>query len=202
MIFVPCLQLLRSSPLLLIGGLLIWAGLAGIAIRPSEAIKMPGGSATPEDLVRPNPQPLPGNPASQPLAPQPPEEPYVLGPADRVQVVIFQVPQYSGEYEVQLDGRLNLQIVGPVMVEGLTVEEATALISSLYGDYLRRPIVTLNVTRRRTLEVGIAGEVNSPGSYSLSGDGAAYPTLRQLLQSAGGITPSADLRNIQIRRKG
>ncbi len=129
------------------------------------------------------------------------EDPYVLGIGDQIRVDLFQAPNYSGEYEIQVNGYVNLAGVGPVRVEGLTVSEATELISAQYGQLLRRPIVTLNIVSRRPLVVGIAGEINSPGSYSLDIQGTAYPKLTQLLQNAGGITQSADLRNVQIRRQ-
>ncbi|MGF1570554.1 MAG: SLBB domain-containing protein [Nodosilinea sp.] len=129
------------------------------------------------------------------------EEAYRLGVGDQVQVDLFRVPEYSGQYEVQVDGNVNLALVGPVRVEGLTVEAATAAISERYSQVLRRPIVTLNITSRRPLVVGVAGEVNRPGSYSLRIEGTSYPKLTQLLQEAGGITQSADLRNVQIRRR-
>jgi polysaccharide export outer membrane protein len=133
------------------------------------------------------------------LSPQQINEPYTLGAGDRVQLTLFRLPDYSGEYEVQIDGRLNLALVGPVMVQGLTVEQATELISNRYGQSLRRPLVTLNLLSRRPVAVGVAGEVNRPGSYTL--EGADYPKLTQLFQLAGGITQSADLRNVQIRRQ-
>jgi polysaccharide export outer membrane protein len=114
-------------------------------------------------------------------------------------VSVFQLPEYSGEYEVQVDGSLNLALIGPVRVQQLTIEQASANISSQYGQVLRRPIVTLNLLTRRSLVVGVAGEVNRPGSYLL--EGTNYPTLTQLFQLAGGITQSADLRNVQIRRQ-
>jgi polysaccharide export outer membrane protein len=180
--------------------LLMWFVQEFPGMDPASGQRMPGGSdslelSTPE-YYRQN---LPASPLSLPA--QRSEEAYQLGAGDRVQVVLFRLPQYSGEYEVQVNGQLNLALVGAVDVQGLTVNEATAVISTAYGQLLRRPIVTLNVTSRRLLEVGIAGEVNRPGAYVLGGEGGDYPTLTRLLQTAEGITPSADLRNVQITRQ-
>lgn len=164
------------------------------------AQRMPGGTPVSQPAL----PSLPKQPAglNAPLLPaQRFEDSYVLGAGDRVQVVLFRLPQYSGEYEVQVDGIVNLALVGPVAVDGLTIEQATDVISTAYSQVLRRPIVTLNVTGRRLLEVGIAGEINRPGSYVLGGEIGNYPTLTRLLQTAEGITPSADLRNIEIRRQ-
>lgn len=58
--------------------------------------------------------------------------------------------------------------------------------------------------------VSVVGEVRRPGSYNIIGtalaDGGAVgltgglPTVTNALQQAGGITPEADIRNIQLRR--
>jgi protein involved in polysaccharide export with SLBB domain len=50
--------------------------------------------------------------------------------------------------------------------------------------------------------VAITGEIIRPGAYSLSKADSAngQPTLMQAIQQAGGVTPSADIRQIQVRR--
>lgn len=132
-----------------------------------------------------------------------PEQPYMLGAGDRVRVDLFQAPQYSGEAEVLIDGTLHLPLVGKVPVQGLTIESATAALSSRYSEFLRRPIVNLTLLERRSLQVGIAGEINRPGSYTLEQPEGAqqYPTLTQLLTLAGGITQLADVRQVEVRRR-
>lgn len=128
------------------------------------------------------------------------EMPYTLGAGDRLQITVFQLPQYSGEVEVLVDGTVNLNTVGRVSVDGLTLDQASAAISSAYSRILRRPIITLNLLGRRQLRIGVAGEVNRPGSYAISPDTAQFPTLTEVLELAGGITQAADVRQVQIRR--
>ncbi|MBD3881303.1 SLBB domain-containing protein [Phormidium tenue FACHB-886] len=167
---------------------------------------VPSATPSPAPYAAPNAAPN-AAPRTTPSAPPvrsnvylQPEAPYVLGSGDRVQIDIFQVPQYSGQTDVLIDGALNLPLVGKIPVGGLTIEQATAAVSAAYGQFLRRPIVTISLLTRRPLEIGIAGEVNRPGSYTISQDGAQYPTVTQLLQTAGGLTRIADVRNVQIRR--
>jgi polysaccharide biosynthesis/export protein len=128
------------------------------------------------------------------------ESAYTLGPGDVVEVSIFRVSQYSGSSEVLVDGTLNLPLIGRVNVNGLTLEAAAAVLSERYGQYLRRPLVTLSLANRRPLRIGIAGEVSRPGSYTVAQEGTQTPRLSQLLETAGGVTQSADLRQVQIRR--
>ncbi|MGB7249478.1 MAG: SLBB domain-containing protein, partial [Phormidesmis sp.] len=69
-----------------------------------------------------------------------------------------------------------------------------------YGQYLRRPLITMSLVNRRPLQVGIAGEVGRPGSYNVEQDATQSARLSQLIETAGGITQSADLSQVQVRR--
>lgn len=141
---------------------------------------------------------------------------YTLGPGDLVQIDIFNVPEYSGQngrYQVLVDGSLNLPLIGTVRVQGLTLKRAADSISARYARYLKRPITTVTLLTPRPLRVAIAGEVNNPGSYSIpisgesvtgertsEGGATQFPTVTRAIQTAGGITRLADVRQIQVRR--
>lgn len=151
-------------------------------------------------LAAPVPAVAPGPSTSVPAGPLT-ETPYTLGSGDVLRVDIFRVPQYSGESQVLVGGTVNLPLVGSVDVGGLTIAEATALMSDRYGTYLRRPVLTVSLLRSRPLQIGIAGEVNRPGSYALSREGSSLPRLTQLLRDAGGTTQAADVRQVQVQRQ-
>ena len=154
---------------------------------------------TPDDTALPSfsIQPLPSAPVPQPLpSPPGPESAYTLGAGDIIRVDIFRVPQYSGESQVLIDGSLNLPLVGKVNVNGLTLESAADALSGRYGQYLRRPIITLSLLNRRPLQISIAGEVSRPGSYTIDQGSTQSSRLSQLLETAGGITQSADLSQV------
>ncbi|MEQ9624070.1 SLBB domain-containing protein [Coleofasciculus chthonoplastes] len=154
--------------------------------------------------------PLPGMaqvPTFSPLAPTtvnnlPPNLPYTLGAGDRVGVTIFDVPEYSGDYQVLVDGTLNLPVAGSIPVEGLTINAASERISQRYAPFVRRPLVTLTLIDARPLKIAVGGEVNRPGSYNVTlNEGQQFPSVTQVVQLAGGISRSADVRNVQIRRR-
>ena len=164
--------------------------------------------------------------AQPPLLPLPPEsilipeaettlpdsKRYTLGAGDQVQIDIFNIPEYSGkngQHQVQIDGTLNLPLIGNVSVQGMALDQAKELIQEKYGEYLQIPIVNLNLLAARPLKIAIAGEVQHPGSYIISPivsqggnskSGAQLPTVTKALQVAGGVTTSADIRQIKIRR--
>lgn len=174
-------------------------------------------SAKAQQLLPPLPPPVPTPPVTP--APTPISEGYILGVGDRVQIDIFNVPEYSGpngQHQVSVDGSLNLPLVGMVPVQGLTTEQATEIIKERYTEYLQRPLISLTLLSARPVQIAIAGEVQSPGAYTFSGipggnampgsavansGGLQLPRVTQLLQMAGGVTALADIRQVKIRRK-
>ncbi|WP_370589099.1 polysaccharide biosynthesis/export family protein [Tychonema sp. LEGE 06208] len=185
------------------------------------------GSSPAAAQFLPPPPPLPpvsGEPISVPVAPGFPglpasvpasvrSEVYTLGAGDRVQMDIFNVPEYSGpngQHQVQADGSLSLPLIGSLEVAGMTLEQASNAVKELYGKYLKRPWITLKLLAARPLQIAIAGEINRPGAYTISSAagpggtseqiGTQMPTISRALRMAGGITQSADVRQIKIRR--
>jgi len=157
-----------------------------------------------EDPLPPLEQPLP--PLEQPVTtpnqgfnPLGTETEYTLGAGDVLRLDVFQVPEYSGEYLVLVDGTVSLPLIGTLDVRGLTLNQVTNLVSNEYARYLRQPIVTVTILSPRPLKVGISGEVNSPGAYTLPTEGKT-PTITDLVQIAGGITTAANIRQVEVRR--
>jgi polysaccharide export outer membrane protein len=136
-----------------------------------------------------------------------PEVDYILGGGDRIRITVFEIPEYTGEYQIPPGGALYLPLIGGVSVRGLTQEQAAETITAKYSRYLKRPIVTVSLISPRPVNVVVSGEVNRPGSYSAGlvaggGDnpGVQYPTVLGALTLAEGVTLAADIRNVQLRR--
>ena len=133
---------------------------------------------------------------------------YALGGGDRIRVNVFEVPEYSGDYVIPPGGAVNLPLVGSVQVQGLTTEQAADAIAKRYARFLRRPIISVNLLSPRPINVFVAGEVTRPGAYTLSLEGGAgqdpgiqYPTVLAALTTAQGVTLSADITEVQLRRR-
>jgi polysaccharide export outer membrane protein len=136
------------------------------------------------------------------------ETAYTLGGGDRILIDILEVPQYSGEYQILPGGSLTLPLIGSVSLQGQTPDQAAQTLSREYARFLKRPLVTVILLNPRPLNISISGEVNRPGSYTLSltggvgnTPGVQYPTLSQAIEQAGGVTLMADLRRVQLRRR-
>lgn len=157
-------------------------------------------SSAPPQLPGAAPLPVSSFETASPVNGFPSGDNYVLGAGDEVQVDVFRLPDYSGEYEVLINGTLSLPMVGQVRVSGLTLEQAEQAVSQAYSQRLRRPIINMVLVTPRPLRVGIAGEVSRPGEYILQREGTQFPSLVSALETAGGITQSADLRQVVIQR--
>jgi polysaccharide biosynthesis/export protein len=165
----------------------------------------------PGNTTAPLPSVAPANtPAGAPAANQPAQAPvdYALGGGDRIRINVFEVPEYTGDYQIPPGGQLFLPLVGPVDILGLTQAEAADAIAAKYSRYLKRPLVTVSLLSPRPINVVIAGEVVTPGSYTVglqggAGDnpGVQYPTIVGALTLAQGVTLAADLRQVQLKRK-
>ncbi len=131
---------------------------------------------------------------------------YVLGAGDQIQINVFNVEEFSGSYTVLVDGTLSIPWLGNVDVQGMTLREATSLLTQGYTAMLTRPPqVTVTLTAPRPVRVVVAGEVRRPGSYNISftegsGSTISWPTLTQVIQDAGGVTDQANVHRIQVVR--
>lgn len=135
------------------------------------------------------------------------ESAYTLGAGDRIQLDVFDAPEFSGENgrrQVLVDGTINVPLIGTLSVKGMTLKQAEADLSKRYARFFKRAAVTVTLVAPRPLTIGVLGEVSRPGTYTIplsSQDGGTqFPTLTRALQTAGGITQAADVRQVQIRR--
>jgi polysaccharide export outer membrane protein len=126
---------------------------------------------------------------------------YLLGAGDKIKLDIFSVPEYSGDYQVLADGTVNLPLAGSVLVQDMSLKDASAAISRTFREWLIRPIVTVSLLASRPINVAVSGEVTRPGSYTTTLTEGGIPTLTKMLQLAGGISQSADLQRVQVVRR-
>ncbi|MEG4408024.1 polysaccharide biosynthesis/export family protein [Microcoleus sp. MON2_D5] len=183
--------------------LVLSSSLPSIAQLPAVRNPAPGRNPN-QPRVPPPPPPGSSLPPSGNLGSLTQEAAYTLGPGDRIALDIFGVPEFSKEYQVLVDGTLNLPIIRSVSIQGLTLQQAANVITQRYEPFINVPVVTVTVIVARPLNIGLAGEVTRPGSYKINptreGGGVKFPTLMEMLQLAQGVTSAGDMRNVQIRR--
>ena len=123
---------------------------------------------------------------------------YRLGALDTVSVNVFQVPDVSGDYQIDPTGNLNMPLIGGVDAQGKTLSELqTSIRSSLGAKYLQNPDVRVEIKSAVSQRFTVEGAVNSPGIYPVSGT----MTLVQALATARGPTGEAITSRVVIFRK-
>jgi polysaccharide export outer membrane protein len=149
------------------------------------------------------------------LVPNPP--PYAIGKGDVLSIVVWDHPELAGNamntgtvgpdpsganstapgFVVDHVGRIQFPLVGMVTVDGLTEEQARALLTTKLAKYLATPNVTLRVQSYRSKRVYIDGEVKSPGLQAIND---IPMTLVEAINRSGGLLPSADQSRIMLER--
>ncbi len=172
----------------------------------------PTHQAQPPSLLGPMPAITPAPSAGTPLNWQTPDREvqpslvrptsYTLTPGDRINVLIANVPEYSGPYQVMVDGYITLPVVGNLDVRGMTETQAALAIAQRYTEtqVLVKPTVTVILSEMSKVHVAVLGEVNRPGAYMIMPENGELPKLTQLIEQAGGITQQTNLQAIEIRR--
>ncbi|BAZ28483.1 polysaccharide export protein [Cylindrospermum sp. NIES-4074] len=176
---------------------------AGVALLTAVNVALPSASLAQRQPILPTLQPAQPALNNTKLATD-----YSLGGGDLIRVNVFEVPEYTGEYQIPPGGSINLPLIGSVPVLGLTTEQASDEIAKRYARFLKRPLISVNLLSPRPINIFVAGEVTRPGSYTLSLSGGAgnnpgvqYPTVLAALTTAQGVTLAADVTQIELRRK-
>ena len=95
------------------------------------------------------------------------------------------------------DGKLSFPLVGEVAVKNLSTSQLTTKLTTSLSQYVKNPIVTVNLMKVRTTRVYVLGEVPKPGMFELTKD-------HTLLDAIGmsGYTAYAAKKKVSIIRRG
>lgn len=143
----------------------------------------------------PAPAARPGAPPAAATASSAPPG-YTIGPEDVIGVLFWREPEMTGDHTVRPDGRITLPLIGDLPAAGMTPEALRGQIQTAAEKFLTDANVSVVVRQLNSRKVFITGEVNTPGSYPLTGP----RSVLQLIALAGGLTDFADSKNISIMR--
>ena len=159
-----------------------------------------------------------------------------LSPGDRIRITIPSdeaIPdlpatyRFSGLYEVNLDGTLQLPLIEPLVAAGLELSQVQQELTNVLidGGFFHRQFlqVSVHVVDWGPIEVNVSGAIFEPGRVLLedrfpqnttdtqttmarpqpSTISGEYPEGRYLtaaIRKAGGLAPTADIENIRLIR--
>jgi protein involved in polysaccharide export with SLBB domain len=121
---------------------------------------------------------------------------YVLGPGDGLTISMWGGVSQSFNRVIDREGAVVLPEAGSVVVAGLTLERAQALVQGALGPQFKDAHVAVSVSRLRTVRVYVVGDVQRPGAYDIS----SLSTPLNALYAAGGPTSVGSLRSVRHYR--
>jgi protein involved in polysaccharide export with SLBB domain len=125
---------------------------------------------------------------------------YVLDVGDKIAINIFGISQADLVYEIEEDGFIRPSGMYKIYLKGITIAKGKVLLKNRFAQAFMFTDGQFNVDLHtaRTINVNLFGEVNQPGSYTIS----ALNTALNAIIAAGGITSEAGIRNIRIVSNG
>lgn len=137
----------------------------------------------------------------EPLDYGPADPDYQIGPGDELAVSLYGDVQISSVYRVDREGKISIPEAGIVVVNGMTLAEASKKITdrlSLSYSGIKNRTVSVDITlgKLKRIKIFIMGEVVQPGGYTVSSTSTAFTALYY----AAGPTNQGSLRNIQVLR--
>jgi polysaccharide biosynthesis/export protein len=194
-------SLRRSLSLLLVVSMM--APAPGAAQAPSVGQPPATGARPPATTVQPPQPPAPASRTAPPPAPAPsrasPGPDYRLGPGDVLDIQIAgRLEVIRQQATVDFEGAVNVPPIGAVPVAGLTLLEAHRRVAQRAREVFRFADATVTVVTPRSFEVVVSGEVERPGTLSVT----ALRRVHDVVLEAGGVTPHGSTRRVLVTRKG
>lgn len=127
---------------------------------------------------------------------------YVVGIGDMINIDIYGGADQTYELNVSSDGAINIPMVGPVKVAGLTMSDARRAIEgklrSIYSGLGRETGASIRLSQTAPVTVSVIGEAFMPGTFTVS----STSTLFNVLYLSGGPNRNGSFRDIQLIRGG
>lgn len=124
--------------------------------------------------------------------------PYLIGPLDVLVVDVFDMEEMTNR-QITVDGagRISIPLAGSVVAAGNSPEQLAALITArLRENYMRDPLVSVNVKEAAGQFVTVDGQVGQPGNYPVLGD----MTLMRAVAGAKGLGEFAQQDEVVVLR--
>lgn len=123
---------------------------------------------------------------------------YVLGPGDEIRLQLFGSRNADYALIVSREGAVSVPEIGPVQVAGLTFSAMTEELQARLAGQLIGTRASITLGQLRSIRVFVLGDVNRPGSFTVSG----LSTMTNALFVSGGVNEVGSLRRVQLKRQG
>jgi polysaccharide export outer membrane protein len=125
------------------------------------------------------------------------ESNYKIAPLDKVSIKVFKMQDLSGDYDVDLAGKISLPLIGEVEAANLTTAQLDQSLTDRLGEkYLEHPDVSVSIKESTSRVVTVDGAVNNAGQFPV----VAPMTLIQAVSLAKGTAEDANPRRVAVFR--
>jgi len=115
-------------------------------------------------------------------------------PADLVRLVVWRMPEFSGEFAVGQDGTIQHPLLTEVRVVGRPRDEVRRQLREVLLRYENDPQFVFDYLYR----VAVTGEVRLPNLYSLPPE----TSIPQAIAAAGGLAEFGRINDVRLIRNG
>ena len=127
------------------------------------------------------------------------DPPYLVGPGDTLNVVVWRSPELSMSVPVRPDGKISTPLVEDLQASGKTTTQIAREIEQVLSRYVQRPVVTVMVTNFAgpySQQVRVIGEVLKPQALAYR----EKMSLLDVMIAVGGLTDFAAGNRASIQR--
>lgn len=124
---------------------------------------------------------------------------YHLSKYDVINIMVVGFPDGIGVNDITVgpDGYVQLPYAGAVKLAGLTVPEATDLLTEKLGEYIKIPSMSVIIKSYGPRKIYVMGDVASPGIKELPIDTL---NVYAAICAAGGATNRGRIKHVQVLR--
>ena len=108
---------------------------------------------------------------------------YLIGPGDKITIIIAGRPELSGQHTVGPDGNITLPFAGTVKILDTNRDQAAEIIKRALSIYYLEIYVTVRIDEYTSNRVVVLGRVEHPGVVHFEDN----PSLIEVLSRAGGF---------------
>ena len=132
---------------------------------------------------------------------------YRLGPGDDLIINLFGASEITYSVQISRNGNVKFDKLAPVYLSGLSIRSASKRLkerlSKIYtglgsSNQIEKVDLELSLQKARSIVVNITGQVEAPGTYTISG----FSSVLNALYAAGGPNDLGTYRDINIIRNG
>lgn len=118
---------------------------------------------------------------------------------DQVELTVWGYTEFNTKSIVNIEGVITVPLIGEVKAEGLTKDELIKELRKNLTEYVQGdPKITVTITSVSNQKISVLGAVTRQDNYEVT----AEVSLIEILSTAGGADPEADLQYIKVLRSG